>query len=249
MTTPCYWPHSLALWLATAQHWIRSGLKKPGWEHLDPNLSQDRTCSPFARLAFWVGFPPPLLFKNHFKVTSSWSLKARFVRREWQLLITLTRYLEEKDKLKGTQALHLATQRLKFHFLILREGKGLLLFPPFYILQFNPEKLKILSCFVLFPLWSVCVFPFLTVYLFNTFSALEAWQCGKRNNESNTETEQEISWKLFIPVFYNILKGKKDKTGLKYHLQRPLIWNSEILRFLVSVKIWERKDKKKSQIP
>lgn len=155
-----------------------------------------------------------------------------------------------KKKLKSIQALHLATQHLKFSFLILREGKDLLLFPPFYVLQFNPEKPKILGCFDLCPLWSVCVFPFLTVHLFNTSSGLEAWQCGKRNNKSNTETEREISWKLFVPVFYNILKRKRDKTGIKYHLQRPVTWNSEVLKFLVSVKIREKREKKiKPQIP
>lgn len=198
--------------------------KNPGGEHLDPDLSLYVNPLLSQGCLFGLVFPP--LFKNHFKVTSSWSLKARFVGKEWQLLIGLARHLEEKEKLKGTQGLHLATQPPKFSFLILREGKNPLLFPPFFILQFNPEKLKILGCFVLFPLWSVCVFPFLTLYLFNSFLALEAWQGGKRNNESNTEKENKSAGSYSFQYSIIYWRGKGTKQGLKYHPQRPLIWNS-----------------------
>lgn len=221
MTTLCHWHHSLAFWLATGQSWIRSGWKKEVGGICTP---------PYPKIEHALHSQ---LFADSLLRSFQSYKRLRLERKVcWKRIIASHRSLKvswEKEELEGTQTLHLATHHCQFSFLILKKGKVLPLLPPFCLLQFNPEKLKISGFFVLFPLWSVCVFPFLTLHLLNTSSPLEAWQCGKRNNESNTETEQEISWKLFIQssVIYWRKKGQNrvkiwsSNTDLKF-------WNTEI---------------------
>lgn len=74
--------------------------------------------------------------------------------------------------------------------------------------------------------------------LLNTSSPLEAGQCGKRTKGSKTETA-EISWKLFILVFYHICKKKNGQNRVKIFRH----YSSVILKYggLWSLKIRGKK--------
>lgn len=136
------------------------GEKKRGWGHLDPTLFQDKTCF------------LSTVFKDHLKVTNSWDLKG-MVGSHRSLKV-----LWEKKELKGMWTFHLVTHHCQFSFLILRKWKALPLFTLFCLFQFNPEKLRISGVFVLFPLWSIYVFPFLTLHVKYFFApgSLTVWQ-------------------------------------------------------------------------